>query len=247
MNRKVFKISALAALTAAALMMVSCEGGSGKQGAAEPAKPAFDPNDEAHKTSYAYGSDIGKTIREAGVELDLDFVFMAIREAAGNQAPKLSDSTITAVNMRVQREINERRRQARRQEESDNLAASQAFLEQNKSAQGVVTTESGLQYIVMTEGKGAKPKATDKVKVHYHGTLPDGTVFDSSRDRGEPAQFAVTGVIKGWTEALQLMRVGSTYKIFVPPELAYGRRGTRGPIGPNMALVFEIELMEITK
>jgi FKBP-type peptidyl-prolyl cis-trans isomerase len=126
-----------------------------------------------------------------------------------------------------------------------NLEDGNKFLEENKAREGVTTTESGLQYEVITEGTGAVPTATDKVRVHYHGTTIDGTVFDSSVDRGEPAVFGVGQVIKGWTEALQLMPVGSKWKVFIPAELAYGERGAGANIGPNSALVFEVELLEI--
>jgi FKBP-type peptidyl-prolyl cis-trans isomerase FklB len=120
-----------------------------------------------------------------------------------------------------------------------------AFLEANKTKEGVKTTESGLQYVVLKEGKGRKPKTTDRVKVHYHGTTVDGTVFDSSVDRGTPAEFGVTQVIKGWTEGLQLMKVGSKYKFFIPQELAYGENPRPGIIKPFMALIFEVELLDI--
>lgn len=121
------------------------------------------------------------------------------------------------------------------------------FLVENAKKEGVTTTASGLQYEVMTEGTGAKPVATDKVKVHYHGTLLDGTVFDSSVDRGEPAEFGVTQVIPGWTEALQLMTVGSKYKVFIPSELGYGEKGAGQSIKPNSTLIFEVELLDIIK
>ncbi|SMO66887.1 FKBP-type peptidyl-prolyl cis-trans isomerase FklB [Saccharicrinis carchari] len=128
----------------------------------------------------------------------------------------------------------------------DNKKAGDEFLSQNADKEGVVTTASGLQYEVLKEGKGPKPTAEDKVKVHYHGTLLDGTVFDSSTDRGEPATFGVTQVIPGWTEALQLMPVGSKYKLYIPGDLAYGTRG-QGQIGPMQLLVFEVELLDIEK
>ena len=120
-----------------------------------------------------------------------------------------------------------------------------AFLEANKTKEGVKTTKSGLQYIVLKEGKGKKAKTTDRVKVHYHGTTVDGTVFDSSVDRGTPSEFGVTQVIKGWTEGLQLMKVGSKYKFFIPQELAYGANPRPWIIKPYMALIFEVELLEI--
>lgn len=129
----------------------------------------------------------------------------------------------------------------------ENLEEGNAFLEQNKSREGIVTTDSGLQYEILTEGTGEKPNAQDQVRVHYHGTLIDGTVFDSSVDRGEPAVFGVGQVISGWTEALQLMPVGSKWKVYIPSDLGYGERGAGGDIGPNETLIFEVELLEIVK
>ena len=129
----------------------------------------------------------------------------------------------------------------------ENLETGNAFLEENKAREGVTTTESGLQYEIITEGTGEKPADTDQVRVHYHGTLIDGTVFDSSVDRGEPATFGVNQVIPGWTEALQLMPVGSKWKVFIPSDLGYGERGAGGDIGPNSTLIFEVELLEIIK
>ncbi len=129
----------------------------------------------------------------------------------------------------------------------ENLEKGNKFLEENKKRQGISTTESGLQYEIIKAGTGAKPVDTDQVKVHYHGTLLDGTVFDSSVERNEPVTFPVTGVIAGWTEALKLMSVGSKWKIYIPANLGYGEQGAGGKIGPNSALVFEVELLEIVK
>jgi FKBP-type peptidyl-prolyl cis-trans isomerase FklB len=126
-----------------------------------------------------------------------------------------------------------------------NLKAGEDFLEQNKKREGVMTTASGLQYEILSEGSGAKPKATDKVKCHYHGTLINGSVFDSSVQRGQPATFPLNMVIKGWTEALQLMSVGSKYRLFLHPSLAYGERQTGSVIGPNSTLIFDVELLDI--
>jgi len=128
-----------------------------------------------------------------------------------------------------------------------NLEDGNAFLEKNKAREGVHTTESGLQYEILTEGSGPKPEDGDQVRVHYHGTLVDGTVFDSSVDRGEPAVFGVGQVIPGWTEALKMMPVGSKWKIYVPSELGYGEQGAGGDIGPNATLIFEVELLEIVE
>jgi FKBP-type peptidyl-prolyl cis-trans isomerase len=132
-------------------------------------------------------------------------------------------------------------------EAQKSLEEGNAFLEKNKTREGVTTTESGLQYEILTEGTGPKPSATDQVRVHYHGTLIDGKVFDSSVDRGEPVVFGVSQVIPGWTEALQLMPVGSKWKIYLPSNIAYGEQGAGRDIGPNAALIFEVELLEIVK
>jgi FKBP-type peptidyl-prolyl cis-trans isomerase FkpA len=138
--------------------------------------------------------------------------------------------------------------QAKQKEAAEkNKAEGEKFLADNAKKPGVKVTASGLQYQVIKEGTGAKPAATDQVSVHYTGTLIDGTKFDSSYDRNEPAKFALNGVIPGWGEALQLMKVGSKYKLFIPSNLAYGDRGTPGPIGPNAALIFDVELLEIVK
>jgi FKBP-type peptidyl-prolyl cis-trans isomerase len=138
-----------------------------------------------------------------------------------------------------------RRESARVSEGERNLEAGRVFFEENGKREGVVTLASGMQYQVLTEGQGPKPSATDKVLTHYHGTLLDGSVFDSSVERGEPISFPVNGVIRGWVEALQLMPVGSKWKLFIPADLAYGERGAGGRIGPNQALIFEVELLDI--
>lgn len=127
-----------------------------------------------------------------------------------------------------------------------NLKAGESFLEENKKRPEIKTTDSGLQYEVLVEGNGAKPTATDKVKCHYHGTLIDGTIFDSSVQRGQPATFPLNMVIKGWTEALQLMPVGSKYRLFLHPSMAYGERQTGNVIGPNSTLIFDVELLDIS-
>ena len=148
---------------------------------------------------------------------------------------------LKAANQLVRDHIGKKKEAAKQK----NKLEGEAFLKQNAERKEVITLESGLQYEVLTEGTGQVPSADDKVSVHYHGTLIDGTVFDSSVQRGQPTSFPVTGVIKGWVEALQLMPVGSKWKLFIPSDLAYGERGAGGQIGPNAALVFEVELLGI--
>jgi FKBP-type peptidyl-prolyl cis-trans isomerase FkpA len=202
---------------------------------------------EKDKVSYMVGMQIGGSLAQIQDEIDLKVVFSAIEGALAGKDPLLTPEQA----MEVQRTFAERlqgKRAAEMQEMAvKNKAEGEAFLAKNKSAAGVQTTASGLQYQVATNGTGPRPTATDTVRVHYVGTLLDGTKFDSSVDRGEPAQFALNAVIPGWTEALQLMPVGSKYKLWIPSELAYGDRGTPGPIGPNTTLVFEVELLEIVK
>ena len=201
--------------------------------------------DEKHQKSYMIGRDIGRTLKGLEADLDLNVILAAIRETMNDIPPQLSDSALSAINMSLNQEIAANREQKRIRQFEVNKLDGEVFLKANKELPGIIVTESGLQYEVIKEGTGAVPTLTDRVKVHYHGTLIDGTVFDSSVDRGEPITFAVTGVIKGWTEALQLMKVGSKHKVFIPSDLAYGERGARPPVGPNMTLIFEIELLEV--
>jgi len=196
--------------------------------------------------SYAIGILVGsnnlKQLSSApgGDELDVNVMASAFTSASLEGELQITEEDANTLVQAFFQGAGERKGQA-------NLEAGNAFLEANKAREGVSTTESGLQYEVITEGTGAKPTATDQVRVHYHGTLIDGTVFDSSVDRGEPATFGVGQVIPGWTEALQLMPVGSKWKVYLPSAIAYGERGAGGEIGPNAALIFEVELLEIIK
>lgn len=199
---------------------------------------------EVDSVSYAIGLLVGannlKQLSSApgGTELDATIMSAAFATASAEGELKITEEDANTMIQAFFQNAGKRKGQA-------NLEAGNAFLETNKAREGVAVTESGLQYEVLIEGTGAKPTADDKVRVHYHGTLIDGTVFDSSVDRGEPATFGVGQVIKGWTEALQLMPVGSKYKLVIPSELAYGERGAGGDIGPNATLIFEVELLEI--
>jgi FKBP-type peptidyl-prolyl cis-trans isomerase FkpA len=202
---------------------------------------------EKDKVSYMVGMQIGGSLTQIKDEIDMAVVIKAMQSSLAGEQPKLSQEEA----MQVQQAFAQRL-QAKREAEMQAMAVKnkeegEAFMAKNKSAEGVQSTASGLQYKVVTNGAGPKPAATDTVKVHYVGTLLDGSEFDSSVARGEPAQFALNAVIPGWTEALQLMPVGSKYTLWIPAELAYCDRGTPGPIGPNATLKFEVELLEIVK
>ncbi len=191
------------------------------------------------KLSYAIGMSMASNLVNSGLkQIDVESFVKAFTEVINNTSPSMSPEEANQI---LQDFF------SKRQDEmlSNNLEAGRAFLEENKKKESVITLDSGLQYEILTEGNGAKPKATDSVKCHYHGTLLDGTVFDSSVQRGQPAVFGVNQVIKGWVEALQLMPVGSKWKLYIPSELAYGKQGAGGSIEPNSALIFEVELLGI--
>ena len=199
---------------------------------------------EKEKNSYMVGMSIGGNLQPIKDEIELAIVIQALRDTLAGGKALLSQEEFQQVARSFQQSL-EGKAQAQMKAAADkNQAAGDAFLATNKSKPGVKATASGLQYQVITEGKGAKPVDTDTVKVHYVGSLLDGTKFDSSVDRGEPAQFPLNGVIPGWTEGLQLMPVGSKYKFWIPGNLAYGDRGRPG-IEPNALLTFEVELLEI--
>ena len=191
------------------------------------------------KVSYALGLSLGNNLLGSGVNaLDYAELAQGIQDVMEQNKPKMSyEEAQTVINDFFQT----------LQAKGGDKAQSEgnAFLEENSKQAGIVTLPSGLQYEIMSEGTGATPKASDSVKVHYHGTLIDGKVFDSSVNRGEPATFGVTQVISGWVEALQLMPVGSKWKLFIPSELAYGAQGAGQAIAPHTALIFEVELLEI--
>ncbi len=199
---------------------------------------------EEQKLGYIIGMDIGKSLREQGADVDLESLIDAVRTTFKGEEAALTDEEAAAI-----RQAYVQKRQAEQQAETAaaadaNLAEGQKFLAENKSKEGVQTTESGLQYKVLTMGDGAKPAATDTVQVHYRGTLLDGTEFDSSYARNEPISFALDRVIAGWTEGVQLMPIGSKFMFYIAPDLAYGEGGG-GPIPPNATLIFEVELLDI--
>ena len=210
------------------------------------AKPA-DGESPAKIVSYGIGRNIGKSLASDGLDVDIDAILAGLKDGLADKPSQIPEEKLRDAFQVIQRDLEKKKLEMAKAAGDKNRKAGEDFLAANKKKPGVKSTESGLQYEVLKAGKGATPKASDTVKTHYHGTLIDGTVFDSSVDRGEPATFPVGGVIKGWTEALQLMKVGDKWRISVPSELAYGARGAGGKIGPNSVLVFEIELLEIEK
>jgi FKBP-type peptidyl-prolyl cis-trans isomerase FklB len=211
--------------------------------------------DAKQKLSYAIGMDIGSNLKRQEIDVDAKTLGAGIADALGGK-PQLSDSEAKQVIMELQTQMRAKMQakqaemEAKQQEAAPkNLKAGEEFLAANAKKQGVKTTASGLQYKVLKsgDGKGKTPKSTDTVKVHYHGTLIDGTVFDSSVDRGQPATFGVDQVIPGWTEVLQLMKEGDKWQVYIPSKLAYGERGAGAQIGPNSTLVFDVELLSVEK
>lgn len=214
------------------------------QQAAEPVKPVLD--DEVKRVSYGMGLGLGQRIKQEPFDIDVDVFSQGIKDAiAGNEPLMTQQEIATEMQAFQQQQVANQQEQMNKVGEQNKLDG-EAFLAENATKEGVVTTETGLQYKVLTEGDGAKPGATDVVEVNYAGKLLDGTEFDSSYKRGASVSFPVNGVIPGWTEALQLMPVGSKWELYIPSDLAYGPGGTSGgPIGPNATLVFEVELIAI--
>ncbi|MCK5649372.1 MAG: FKBP-type peptidyl-prolyl cis-trans isomerase [Gammaproteobacteria bacterium] len=197
---------------------------------------------DADKVSYGIGLQLAQQVKSQSFpDFSLDSLIIGLSDVFNNEPMRFPEdemqAAFSAVNQQVQA--------AAASAAEDNKALGKSFLEENAKKDGVITTESGLQYEIITEGTGPKPGQSDMVVTHYHGSLTDGTVFDSSVDRGEPAQFPVNGVIQGWIEALQLMPVGSKWRLAIPSDLAYGDQGSAPVIGPGATLIFEIELIEI--
>jgi FKBP-type peptidyl-prolyl cis-trans isomerase FklB len=196
------------------------------------------------KQSYAIGMNIGKSIHRDGVDVDPNILLRGMKDALAGGKTVLTDDEAKAVMASLQADLRKQQAEKAQVAAETNKKAGDAFLAENKSKDGIVTLPSGLQYKILTEGTGPKPTATDTVVCNYKGTLLDNTEFDSSYSRKQPLTIPVSGVIKGWTEALQLMPVGSKWQLFIPSDLAYGPQ-TKGPIGPNSTLIFEIELLSI--
>lgn len=238
-------------IAAAMVVMAGCSAGTQQ---AKDKKAELSLDSESAKFSYVIGLDVGKYLKTIGSKLDLAAFDAAVTSVIRGEKPMLSSKEIAAAKQAVlkmqqgkmlakQKELLAKQTKAGLK----NKAEGEKFLAENAKKEGVKTTASGLQYQVIKSGDGAKPKATDKVKVNYEGQLIDGTVFDSSYKRGKPVTFPLNQVIKGWTEGLQLMPVGSKYRFFLPSELAYGSNAPGNKIGPNSALIFDVELLSIEK
>jgi FKBP-type peptidyl-prolyl cis-trans isomerase FklB len=200
---------------------------------------------EKEKVSYSMGVDIGKRLKQQSIDFDPDLFAKGLKDVYGGGETLLTDQEIKETLTTFQKTLIAKQTEMRKQQGEKNKSEGDAFLAGNKKKGGVITLPSGLQYTVIEEGTGKTPKATDTVVTNYRGTLIDGTEFDSSYKRGKPATFPVNGVIKGWTEALQLMKEGAKWKLFIPSDLAYGERGAGNSIGPNATLIFDIELISV--
>jgi len=217
-----------------------------KTGTASKEQPVTTLTTSKQKASYAIGMNWGTGLHRQGIDVDSAALIQGMKDALAGGKTLLTEDEARSALMQLQKEMQEKQQAKAAAEGDANKKEGDAFLAANKTKEGVVTLPSGLQYKILKEGNGPKPTASDSVVCNYKGTLINGTEFDSSYKRGEPATFPVTGVIKGWTEALQLMPVGSKWQLFIPPDLAYGPRGTPGgPIGPNATLIFEVELISI--
>jgi FKBP-type peptidyl-prolyl cis-trans isomerase FkpA len=238
----------LAAALAAAFGVASAADEPAKKPAAAPAAAAKDAKPpvaiDKNKISYMVGMDIGRGLTQIKDDIDIKVVEQALEAVLKGDKTTMTQEEALQVRQAYMQQMQSKRVAEQKASAEKNKTEGAAFLTKNKSKSGVKTTASGLQYEVEKEGTGPKPKATDTVKVNYLGTKIDGTKFDSSYDRGQPATFPLNGVIKGWSEGLQLMPVGSKYKLYVPADLAYGENAP-GPIGPNATLIFEVELLGI--
>jgi len=200
---------------------------------------------QKEKESYVIGLLVGRDVVNKGVELNSDIFFKGFRDALAGAKPALSDADVQSTMEMLSREMTAKRQAEIAKASAENKKQEEAFMAENKKKEGVKTLSSGLQYKVLKEGNGPQPTLYDTVTVNYRGTLLNGTEFDSSYKRGQPATFPVNGVIRGWSEALQLMKTGSKWQLYVPARLAYGEAGTGGVIPPNAALIFEVELISI--
>ena len=201
--------------------------------------------DQKDKESYSLGYQFGESLKSQGVDINLDVYTSAIRDSLGGKEPQLSSEEIRSTVMGLRQRVAAVQQKALMEQAEKNLAEAKSFLAENGKKEGVKTLPSGLQYKILSEGSGKTPEKSDTVTVHYRGTFINGTEFDSSIARGQPTTFQVDGVIPGWTEALQLMKEGAKWQLFIPPELAYGEMGMPPRIPPQSILLFDVELISV--
>ena len=230
----------------AGIALVACLSLSGSVFAEDGGK-AVELKTFKDKLSYSMGVDMGKYLNGIGDELDYDRLVLGLKSGFEGTDALISMEEMQSIQKEFAEKMKVKQEAQMKALQEKNQKAGEAYLAENKAKKGVVVTESGLQYEVIKEGTGAKPLAEDTVKVHYRGTKIDGTVFDDSNQRGEPATFGVTQVIPGWSEVLQLMKEGASYRVVIPPSLAYGEQGVPPMIEPNSVLVFEVDLLSIEK
>ena len=241
------KLNSFAFLTASSLFLAAC--GNDQTSKTEKTDTAIEVAATAdaslasleQKLSYIVGTNLASQFKRDELTLDVEAFNLAVSDVLSDTESRLSQEQIQEAVATVQQQAQEKQKLAQQAAQEKGMA----YLAENAKKEGVTVTESGLQYKELVSGEGEMPTTEDTVVVHYKGTLIDGTVFDSSYDRGEPAEFPVTGVIKGWVEALQLMNVGDKFELVIPSDLAYGPRGSGQTIGPDATLVFEVELLEI--
>ena len=200
---------------------------------------------QKERISYVVGLEMANNLKKNMIDLDVETLVRGVKDALSGAKPLMTEQERKETIVALQNELQAKQQELTKAIAEKNKKEGEDFLAENKKKQGVITMPSGLQYKILADGKGKSPKATDAVSVNYRGMLVDGTEFDSSYKRGQPETFVVNRIIPGWTEALQLMKPGSKWQLFIPPDLAYGERGTGGPIGPNAVLIFEVELISI--
>jgi len=233
----------LVSLIAGTTLLSACNEKASDEAASQNNASTLETVDQ--KASYSFGVDIATRLAAQGIELNADAFARGALDVFNKTDLALDDGEMLNAKTEFQAQLREKLVQKIQSDASKNLKEGAAFLAENAKKEGVITTESGLQYKVITSGDGAQPKASDTVTTHYRGTLIDGREFDSSIARGTPASFPVKGVIKGWTEALQLMHVGDKWELYIPSDLAYGKSKRGELIGPNSTLLFELELLAI--